>query len=333
MSVAIQRAENFCARFGFRVPILLAPMAGVHSPALSVAIANAGGLGACGALTLSPDGIRDWSKQVKSQTSGPFQINNWIPEPAPLRDFDHEARLKAFLSSWGPVPAGKYVLPNFEEQCEAMLHSGAPILSSVMGMFPPEFVAKMKKRGVIWFANISTVAEAKLAEAAGADVLVAQGCEAGGHRGCFNARTAEAELIGLMSLIPAVVDAVKLPVVATGGIADGRSAAGVVLTFSIYREKARNTTRTFSCLDTWCKRGSGRHRFFTLPRSQHRRSLGRRSGQNHARRHRGHTCVQRSGRPRHCDQFRARCNGERCPCLRAVPCAEGPHCGHQSQGQ
>ena len=76
-----------------------------------------------------------------------------------------------------------------------------------------------------WFAIISTVAEAKAAEAAGADVIVAQGSEAGGHRACFEASTAEAKQVGLFSLLPAVVDAVKLPVVATGGIADARGVA------------------------------------------------------------------------------------------------------------
>lgn len=227
---SIQRAHNFCSRFGLRVPILLAPMAGIPAPALSVAVANAGGLGACGALLMSPDNILDWSKTVRSRTSGPFQINNWIPEPAPpRRDPEHEARLKSFLSSWGPVPDGDYVLPNFAEQCDAMLKSGAPILSSVMGLYPPDFVARMKKQGVIWFANISSVTEAKLAEEAGADVIVAQGCEAGGHRGCFNAETAESQLIGLMSLLPAVVDAVKVPVVATGGIVDGPSVAAALV--------------------------------------------------------------------------------------------------------
>src|SRR6202043_3062759 len=88
---------------------------------------------------------------------------------------------------------------------------------------------RMKERRITWFANISTVAEAKAAEAAGADVIVAQGSEAGGHRGCFEASTAEAKQVGLFSLLPAVVDAVKIPVVATGGIADARGVAAALL--------------------------------------------------------------------------------------------------------
>jgi nitronate monooxygenase len=94
-----------------------------------------------------------------------------------------------------------------------------------MGLYPDHFVRALKQAGISWFATVSTVAEALAAEAAGADVIVAQGAEAGGHRGCFDAGRAEQSMIGLMSLVPAVVDAVRLPVVATGGIADARTAA------------------------------------------------------------------------------------------------------------
>jgi nitronate monooxygenase len=95
----------------------------------------------------------------------------------------------------------------------------------VMGVYPREYVARLKGSGIAWFAIASTVAEARIAEAAGADVIVAQGMEAGGHRASFEAASAERELVGLFSLLPAVVDAVNLPVVATGGIADGRGVA------------------------------------------------------------------------------------------------------------
>ena len=98
-----------------------------------------------------------------------------------------------------------------------------------MGLYPPEFVTKLKRAGITWFANISTVAEARAAEDAGADVVVAQGMEAGGHRGCFEAAEAERQQVGLFALLPAVVDAVKIPVVATGGIADGRGVAAALL--------------------------------------------------------------------------------------------------------
>jgi nitronate monooxygenase len=231
MSSILARAKAFCDRFGLRAPILLAPMSGASAPSLSIAVANAGGLGSCGVLLMQPEEIRSWVKEVRSNSNGAFQLNVWIPDPKPTRYPNHEAQVRDFLGQWGPaVPAeaGDAVPPNFDEQCDAMLEIAPPILSSVMGLYPAPFVNRMKERRIAWFANISTVAEAKAAEAAGADVIVAQGSEAGGHRGCFEASTAEAKQVGLFSLIPAVVDAVKLPVVATGGIADARGVAAAL---------------------------------------------------------------------------------------------------------
>jgi nitronate monooxygenase len=110
-----------------------------------------------------------------------------------------------------------------------MLEVGPAIISSIMGLYPPAFVERMKAKGIKWFANATTVAEAKAAEAAGADVIVAQGMEAGGHRGAFDPAKAQTELVGLFALLPAIVDAVKVPVVATGGIADARGVAAALM--------------------------------------------------------------------------------------------------------
>jgi nitronate monooxygenase len=228
----MKRAEKFCARFNLTVPILLAPMAGASAPSLSIAVANAGGLGSCGVLLMQPDEITAWANEVRANSNGAFQLNNWIPDPPPKRDRAHEARVRDFLANWGPaVPpeAGDATPPDFAAQCEAMLAAGPPIVSSIMGLYPPEFVARLKGKGITWFANISTVAEARAAEAAGADVIVAQGSEAGGHRGCFDAEAAERQQVGLFALLPAVVDAVRVPVVATGGIADARGVAAALL--------------------------------------------------------------------------------------------------------
>jgi len=234
MAVAevMARAQAFCARFGLRLPILLAPMAGACPAPLAIAVANAGGLGSCGALLMSPEQIRAWVNEVRAGTSGPFQLNLWVPDPPPERDRAREDAVRAFLATWGPaVPqdAGDAAPPDFAAQCEAFLETAPPVVSSVMGLYPPEFVARLKARGIAWWANISTVAEAVAAEAAGADVVVAQGMEAGGHRGCFDASRAEAEMVGLFALMPAVVDAVRIPVVATGGIADGRGVAAALM--------------------------------------------------------------------------------------------------------
>lgn len=221
-------ARAFCERFGLRLPILLAPMAGVPAPALSAAVARAGGMGACGALLMKPEAILAWANDQRGRSNGAFQLNLWIPDPAPVRDAAHEARVREFVGKYGPeVPAdaANATPPDFNAQCEALLAAGPAVVSSIMGVYPPDFVAKLKERGIAWFANATTVAEAKAAADAGADAIVAQGAEAGGHRGAFDAAKAEAEAIGLFALLPAILDTVELPVIATGGIGDARGMA------------------------------------------------------------------------------------------------------------
>jgi nitronate monooxygenase len=221
-------ARSFCARYGLRLPILLSPMAGVPAPELSAAIARAGGMGACGALLMKPEAILAWANDQRSRTNGAFQLNLWIPDPAPSRDPANEARLREFLGRFGPpVAAGASdaTPPDFDAQCEALLQAGPAVVSSIMGLYPAPYVAKLKARGIAWFANATTVAEAKAAREAGADAIVAQGAEAGGHRGAFDAARAEAEAIGLFALLPAILSAVDVPVIAAGGIADARGMA------------------------------------------------------------------------------------------------------------
>src|SRR5947207_11451438 len=91
------RARAFCERFGLRLPLLLAPMAGACPPSLSIAVSSAGGLGACGALLMQPDEIMTWAEEVRAHSTGIFQINLWIPDPEPRRDAAHEAHVGTFL--------------------------------------------------------------------------------------------------------------------------------------------------------------------------------------------------------------------------------------------
>lgn len=145
-----QRSRHFCNRFGLALPILLAPMAGASSPRLSAAVANAGGLGACGALLMKPEEIRQWADTVRSQSCNQFMLNLWVPDPAPQRDAKQEAAVRRFLERFGPpVPAsaGDATPPDFDAQCRALLDTGAPILSSVMGLFPSSFVQELKRAG------------------------------------------------------------------------------------------------------------------------------------------------------------------------------------------
>ena len=224
---AAERARTFCARFGLQMPILLAPMAGASPASLSIAVGQAGGMGALGALVSPPDAIRRWVADVRAGTAAPFQLNTWMPDPPPRRDAAAEAQVRAFLEGWGPaVPAaaGDAAPIDAAAQCEVFLETKPAAVSSIMGLLPPAYVARLKDAGIAWFANVTTLAEARAAEDAGADVIVAQGFEAGGHRGMFLTEDISAQ-VGTLALVPQIVDAVKVPVIAAGGIADARGIA------------------------------------------------------------------------------------------------------------
>ena len=181
---------------------------------------------------MSPEQIAEWSCRFRASSDGPFQLNNWIPDPEPVRDHIEEQKIREFLSRFSGEENSSDIdfrTPDFSAQCDAMLEANPTAISSIMGVYPDEFIDRMKSQGTLWFATATTVHEAKEAETKGADAIVAQGMEAGGHRGTFHADQAERSLAGLFSLIPAIVDSVNLPVIATGGIADSRGIASALI--------------------------------------------------------------------------------------------------------
>jgi nitronate monooxygenase len=215
-------------------PILQAPMAGgISTPALAAAVADAGGLGAFAVGGLAPDAVRDGIRAIRRLTSRPFAVNFFTPGPAPGAPTDRdlaaaEGALRLFREQVGlGAPAHPALPPRLEDQLDGALAEGFPIFSFTFGIPAPAILDRLRAKGIVLLGTATTPGEAAALQAAGVDVVVAQGSEAGGHRGTFGSDPGRA-LIGTLALVPRVVDRVALPVVAAGGISDGRGLAAAL---------------------------------------------------------------------------------------------------------
>ena len=227
-SFSVRLHTPLCDLLGIRYPLVQAPMAGGWTtPELVSAVCEAGGFGVLAGARVTPERLREDIRAVKARTDRPFGVNFLLapPEPGGGEVATVQRFLDGFREELG-LPPGETELalpPSpLREQLEVVFEERVPVLSTAMGD-PDELLERAHEEGMRTMATVTTVEEAVLVAERGADAVVAQGAEAGGHRATFElGPDGEGQLVGTMALGPQVVDAVNVPVVVAGGIADGR---------------------------------------------------------------------------------------------------------------
>ncbi|MEX3999659.1 NAD(P)H-dependent flavin oxidoreductase [Paraburkholderia sp. EG285A] len=245
----------FSRRFGLRLPLAQGPMAGgPTTPALVAAVSNAGGLGFLAGAALAPEKIASEVAAIRALTDKPFGVNLFVLDPA----HPDEATVRRALEAIDPVaaqfglPPGEALAryaPDFRAQLDMVIELRVPVVSFTFGLLPKADVARLQAAGSYVMGTATHVAEALAWRDAGADAIVAQGAEAGGHRGTFIGEAPHA-LVGTMALVPQLVDAVEaagLPVLAAGGIMDGR---GIVAALALGAQGAQMGTAFLGCAES-----------------------------------------------------------------------------------
>ncbi len=215
-------------RLGIALPLIQAPMAGVQGSALAIAVSNAGGLGSLPCAMLTADGLRKELAAITAQTDKPYNVNFFCHTPTPV-DTQREAAWKASLAPFyraldiamTDAAPGSSRAPFDADVAEVLAVFKPPVVSFHFGLPPPALLARVRGWGATVISSATTVDEARWLEAHGADVIIAQGLEAGGHRGMFLSDDLSTQ-VGTFALLPQIIRAVRLPVVAAGGIADAQ---------------------------------------------------------------------------------------------------------------
>jgi nitronate monooxygenase len=219
---------------GVELPIIQAPMAGAQGSALAVAVSNAGGLGSLPCALLSPEAVRSELAALTSRTRKPYNVNFFChtpPTPSAERESAWRATLAPYYQEFGldasAIPEGGGRTPFSAEAAEILAEFRPPVVSFHFGLPSPELLARVRSWGAKILSSATTVEEARWLDARGVDAIIAQGVEAGGHRGMFLSEDLTTQ-VGTLALVPQIVSAVKTPVVAAGGIADARGVAAAL---------------------------------------------------------------------------------------------------------
>lgn len=213
---------------GIRYPIIQAGMAGgITTPELVAAVSNAGGLGTLGAGYLSAEQTRDSIRKIKQLTDKPFAVNLFTPETPEVRDAEISQANEWLLPfrealNISEVPDIREIgTAGFEQQIEMIIDEQVPVCSFTFGIPAQKTLQQLKEKHIVLIGTATTVEEAKANEESGMDMVVMQGSEAGGHRGTFLGPFEDA-MVGTMALVPQAADQVTIPLIAAGGISDGR---------------------------------------------------------------------------------------------------------------